>query len=157
MGQFSMEISRSKGSVLGGNQHHLQTVDIRAKKIQVKPNPSNAGTEQLGHATGFFWKRGASAFLITNRHVLTCLDSFTNEKLSLSGYIPEKIKFFAGFWKPVAQNWIFERQTKIVDLYDANGDALWHQHKAFESLRIDVVAIPIGPAVAGQSLEGHLS
>ncbi|MEZ5782080.1 MAG: serine protease [Rhizobiaceae bacterium] len=96
------------------------------------------------HATGFHWRKGSVGYVITNRHVVTGRDCFT-DGLMPSGFIPRKARVYMCTWEPdPADNtkrrpW---RQTTKFDLYDEDGRANWIQHPLFDELRIDLAAIP---------------
>jgi hypothetical protein len=47
--------------------------------------------EELGAASGFFWRAGERTFLVTNWHVLACRDPETQQPRHSSGAIPNRL------------------------------------------------------------------
>lgn len=52
----------------------------------------NDNDKVFSHGTGFYWKRKGQAYLITNWHVLSGINPFTNKNLSHTGFRPKKLK-----------------------------------------------------------------
>ncbi|MEP0313497.1 MAG: trypsin-like peptidase domain-containing protein [Hyphomonas sp.] len=100
----------------------------------------------VGHASGFFWRQKEQSYLITNRHVVTNRNGFTNEYVSQC-LQPRKITFYSGEWiSPIdapAGFFRFERTPQKLDLYNDNEVSIWLEDPLFQKFRTDIVAIPI--------------
>lgn len=85
---------------------------------------------ELGTATGFFYKNNNTKYLVTNRHVV--LDSSKN-------HYPNKLKLILhkGFYDSLNQN-----HDIYVSLFDKQGNELWIEHPNYSKLKCDIVAIP---------------
>lgn len=94
-----------------------------------------AEENQLGVATGFVVKVESTPFLITNRHVVTGKDNFTDEMMMKAP--PNKLN--AKLRVMMSKDF-----SKIVswDLFDKQQDRLWFEHPAHGE-KVDIVALPI--------------
>ncbi|ODS34437.1 MAG: hypothetical protein SCARUB_00448 [Candidatus Scalindua rubra] len=90
-----------------------------------------------GRASGFFYRSGNDKYLITNRHVVfDAEDDFYPESLILKLHLSRT-----------------ELELNVdvqISLYDANNNKLWLEHKRFNELKCDVVAIPLTQATMTQ-------
>src|SRR5262245_49928523 len=93
---------------------------------------------QLGEATGFIWKRHERFYLITNWHVVSALDFFTEKHLSEGGSRPNK--FRCHFLIRIGQ---YERELIDIPIRDEDDRPLWLIHVAQDRCAIDVVALPL--------------
>ncbi|MBM3550855.1 MAG: trypsin-like peptidase domain-containing protein [Alphaproteobacteria bacterium] len=93
---------------------------------------------QLAGATGFIWKRRERFYLITNWHVVSALDLFTERPLAEGAARPNKLR--CHFLIRVGQ---YERELIDVPIRDEDDQPLWLIHPAQERRAIDVVALPL--------------
>jgi hypothetical protein len=99
--------------------------------------------EVMSHATGFFWEHLGKHFLITNRHVVTGRNTFTNDYLTKELMQPHRIRFFEVKWIVLPNNQLIPvRQPVEIDLF-VDGHANFLQDPEFERYKVDIVAIPI--------------
>jgi len=93
------------------------------------------GEKSLGIATGFYVKHASKSYLVTNWHVVTGLNSETNQPHRDDGSTPDAIPVWhhgaggLGHWARLR-----------VPLYDQKG-AAWKEHPSGRS--VDVVALPM--------------
>jgi len=90
----------------------------------------------LGQATGFLWKNKEQHYLITNWHVVTAQDFFTERFLHSHHGRPNVLR--ARFQIP--GQW--EKQQYDIRIRDQDDRPLWLIHP---SRRVDVVALPFTP------------
>ena len=99
--------------------------------------------EVISHATGFFWEAQGRQFLITNRHVVTGRNTFTNDYLTPELMQPHRIRYFEIKWHEGPNDtWFPLRHPVEIDLY-ADGRANFLQDPEFERYKVDIVAIPL--------------
>jgi hypothetical protein len=92
----------------------------------------------LPEATGFIWKRRERFYLITNWHVVSALDLFTNRHLLEGGSRPNT--FRCHFIIRIGQ---YERELIDIPIRDDNDCPLWLIHVAHKTRPIDVAALPL--------------
>lgn len=94
------------------------------------------GDQSLGTGTAFVVNSQKGCLLITNRHIVTGRHQETNNPLSSTGGVPDKLV--------VTHNGarLGEWVIKTEPLYSAEGRALWIEHPALGS-RADFVALPL--------------
>lgn len=83
-------------------------------------------------ASGFFYMHNGRPFLITNRHVVTGRDNFTNEKLDKKqGLIPDGITFQTGsVIKDQRENYIYTPLTiKKYQIKWKYNQPMWYEHR----------------------------
>lgn len=131
----------------------LTRVDLRLQFPQAKFDRISFATtpvvlwaeEQfLGHASGFFWRHYDQIWLITNWHCVTGNNPFTLRALITNAAPPAAITCY-----PLCLNTTTDGAAHCparieirLDLF-SEGRPLWKQHADFDSLRVDVVGLPI--------------
>lgn len=94
---------------------------------------------KIGSATTFIYEYKSKAYLVTNWHVVTGRDAFTNTILDKNyASIPNKLKL-QFFYK---HNEELDYKAYIVSLYDKNDEPLWYEHE-LDNKRIDIAIIPM--------------
>jgi len=106
--------------------------------LSTVPITSFFNDNQLADATGFIWKHRERFYLITNWHVVSALDIFTNAYLSKGGGRPNKLR--CHFLIRIGQ---YERELIDVAIRDEDDQPLWFIHPAQKMRAIDVVALPL--------------
>jgi len=103
--------------------------------------------EIVSHATGFFWENLGKHFLITNRHVVTGRNTFTNEYLTKELMRPYRIRYFEVKWIALPNNQLIPMRTPVeIELF-VDGVANFLQDPEFDRYKVDIVAIPIPPSM----------
>lgn len=93
--------------------------------------------QKLGSATGFIIRSKTQNYLVTNYHVLTLKNPFTNQFIDTIRKIsPNKIKIMQH------GKVLGKYQITIEPLFDEKGNRLWHENK-FNNNTIDVVELPL--------------
>lgn len=70
-------------------------MDVRSMSCTPIELHSNDGKKSvMSTATGFFWKHGDDAFLVTNWHVISGRHPFTGEVMSPQLYVPNQFSFY---------------------------------------------------------------
>jgi hypothetical protein len=92
----------------------------------------------LGHATGFLWRATATRqlFIVTNWHVVTAKDFFTQANIHKTGARPNRINTLLQI--PGR----FDKQQWTVPIRDDNDEPLWLVHPGS---RYDIALIPLNP------------
>ena len=98
------------------------------------------GDVELGTATGFFYKRHASDYLITNWHVLSGRDANTGQTLLNTGAIPDRIQFLLQA-EPLGSTWLSPRKPLLHFDEQQDTTANWFQHPSGQ--RIDLACIRV--------------
>ena len=93
---------------------------------------------QLGVATGFVWKRNERYYLITNWHVVSCLNFFTKTHLLKGGSRPNKLR--CHFIIRVGD---YGRELIDLPIRNEDDEPLWLIHPLQEKRAIDIVALPL--------------
>ena len=93
----------------------------------------------LGAGTGFFYEYGDEWFLITNWHIVSGKDPFTQEPQFAQGVFPAFIK--AKFFSYLDGTHSFTPVAQRVNIYDRS-KPLWYEHPDLGSA-CDVVALPL--------------
>lgn len=91
---------------------------------------------ELAIGTCFFYKKNEQLYLITNRHNVTGRHNDTNNYLSSSLAIPNKLK--VNLLKKESIEW----GSFIVHILNQDDNPLWIEHPIYKD-KIDVVAIPV--------------
>lgn len=108
-----------------GNLNKINEVNYAVTQVIEQKNGQNIGT-----ASGFFYKNKNIEYLITNRHVV--LDS-------LKSHFPDKLQLKTHADKNnLSDNYIIE-----IVLFDNNGKRLWLEHPDYYNKKCDIVAIPL--------------
>lgn len=103
------------------------------------------GDQRLGHATGFFWRTPTSVWLITNWHCVTGNNPFTRQALMPNFSAPSKIAYYPMRLETVEDGQVhIPTRSRIKQSLFEDDNPIWRQHRDFEKLRVDVVALPIG-------------
>lgn len=113
----------------------VQIDDYSKASYYVEPHFNDT---KLSSATCFFLRNEGDIFLITNWHVVTGKNPNTGMCLRSDGAIPNNLVISLFDEKSEYAKWIEYR----VELYDANGDKIWHEHPSYKE-KIDAVAIKI--------------
>ena len=92
---------------------------------------------QLGIATGFFWSTNYVTYLVTNYHVLSGINPYTNQPINQYGSLPNKLKI----WLHLSGN-LGSWEAHEISLLDENDNSLWKVHKDFGST-VDVSIIEV--------------
>jgi S1-C subfamily serine protease len=108
--------------------------DLSRYSLMLKVTKNNCF---LGQGTGFVVKFGSENYLVSNRHVLTGLDPFTNKPLSLEGDIPNvvSIRYYCPETKP--EPWLLQGEKLYED-----GNARWVD-KSLGSEFADIAVLPL--------------
>ena len=101
--------------------------------------------ERLATGSCFFWGLNGKTFLVTNWHNLTGRNPLTNELMSRTGAIPDRIDFIA--FKRVSEpdaDGFFELNVMPVkvELFDALSNPQWFEHPTLGQ-KVDIAAIDI--------------
>ena len=119
----------------------ISALSVRSIKIEAINQHNN---KPMGKATGFFCKYKTQQFFITNWHVVTGLNPYTNK--SETGARPGllRCKTIAKNPEKEAVNGITPSQVVEFDLplYEETGEPSWIEHPEYGQT-VDVVAIPI--------------
>ena len=114
-------------------QLHIDEFSVKPLYLETYIN-----TSRTGIATGFVVKRNDSYYLITNWHVVTGRNPYSNRPLSTTGIAdPNILKVW--FHAQNLGNW----QPKDIELIDNQGNRLWLEHKL--GREVDVVAVQLEP------------
>jgi hypothetical protein len=104
------------------------------------------GETVLASASGFFWEYGEREFLVTNLHNVLGRHPVTNELLSPTGGVPDRLKFtaFRRTSEPTDAGFVhLEVVTLEVPLYGhAMSNPLWLEHP-IHGRAVDVAAVDI--------------
>jgi hypothetical protein len=90
---------------------------------------------RLGQGTGFIWKRREQYYLVTNWHVLSMCDFFTQANLRKDAGRPNILRTLFNI-----KTGSFGRQRWDINIRDHNDTPLWLVHP---SKRVDVAVLPI--------------
>jgi hypothetical protein len=117
-----------------------------------------ANGTRIGNATGFLWRHGDEVYLVTNWHVVTNKDIFTNDLLD-GPICPDLIRAYVSFRnepmpadKDVLGDSARSNLQHPIDIlvYQQFESPLWLQHKDWAEKRIDVVLLKLPPAKPDQ-------
>lgn len=105
-----------------------------------KTNPNNL--IELADATGFIYKRNGKQYLITNLHVVSGRDIYSEKILDIHQAIPELLISFPSLYDP--KTGIIEKQSLHLKsiLYDQNNIPLWLIHPNYKR-GIDIAVLPL--------------
>lgn len=113
------------------------------------------GEQELATGSSFFWTGAGKTFLVTNWHNLTGRNHLTEELLSPTGAVPDRIGFrvFQRVSEPDAEGF-FELQyvERRVDLYESTRPR-WLEHPSL-GRRVDVAAVDVSSAISGCQVAG---
>jgi hypothetical protein len=131
---------------------HIKSVDILS--LCVVPITSLLNDVELSKATAFFYSGNLDGtpvlLLVSNWHVFSGRHiECPNKALMENGSIPNRIKIEV--MKRLPGN-IVELHHQFADLYDADGAAIWRQHRLKNN--IDVGVLNLGQALSGFAVEG---
>ncbi len=113
--------------------------------LAAKPLEMSFRGTPLSTGTGFIWRVGEQAFLITNWHVVTGINPRTGVHLSPNAGEPDTVTAQLD----LVGSWPGTRGPVSLPLRNANGRPLWHEHPMARG--VDVVALPL-PAMPGAVL-----
>ena len=100
------------------------------------------GSEYVTRATGFLYKRNDELYLVTNLHVASGRNIFTQQTLENTGALPTSITFIPSVIDKIGQVSKTTAFELVVPLYDEQKNPLWLVHPKFKRT-VDVAAIPI--------------
>lgn len=109
--------------------HFLSLVPVRAEFI--------FDDVSLAIGTAFFFTDGDGTFLISNWHNFSGRNSITNNPLSNTGGLPNKVKC-----RLILDKEYIKWEDCMFDLCDSEGAPLWLQHPK-DGRIVDVAALPI--------------
>jgi hypothetical protein len=118
----------------------IDQYSVAAKPLEI----SVVGTA-LSTGTGFIWRAGEQAFLITNWHNVTGINPRTGAHLSPYAGEPDTVTVQLD----LAGSSPGTRGPVLIPLRDANGGPLWLEHPM--ACGVDVVALPL-PEMPGAVL-----
>lgn len=112
------------------------TVDYFSAGTHLLTTKSKSGVN-LARATGFIWEHSGKHYLVTNWHVVTGLDVFTDEFLSDNPHPPHRLTIQLhrqrqGVWEEID-----------IELFNDDGSRTWKAYDCGATDRYDVAAIPI--------------
>jgi len=119
---------------IAANAQGLDSLSLSSYKLELY-----AGAKYVGSATGFVVKHEGSLYLITNWHVVTGRDRWTDSLISITKADTIAVWFQAKTKDTIALTWVRER----MPLYGSDSLPLWHEHPS--GRRVDVVALEIEP------------
>ncbi len=93
--------------------------------------------QHLGTATAFLWQERGAFYLITNWHVVTCVNPITGEPLSEHAGRPNMLRMWLN---PRVRD--FGKVQNDLPIRDAEDRPLWFVHPSYRK-KVDVVAIPL--------------
>lgn len=105
-----------------------------AKSLLIKMNFNNT---LLATGTAFITESSKGPVLITNRHNVTGRDQDTNQPISPTGAIPDKI-VIAHNQSNKLGTWV----DKTESLYDKNNNPLWFEHPVLKD-KADLIALKL--------------
>lgn len=95
----------------------------------------------LGNATAFIvGNKKDGKYLITNRHVVTGRNNFTNKVMNEMGGIPNKLHIQIPRYEKERDMFIWNLYN--INLYNSKEEKLWLEHPIYKS-KVDVVAIKL--------------
>lgn len=110
----------------------LQEPSVRSLFIEVW-----SGSHKIGKATGFVVIHNERPILLTNLHVVSGLNIFTNAILDPNGLLPDRLVIAHNQLNKLG-NWI----SRTEPLFDAQGKPLWKTHPMY-GVGADVAALPL--------------
>ena len=122
----------------------LQFGDASVSAISMSTTPieqlANDGSDAVvSHGSGFMWRHGDKAYLITARHVVSGQSPFDGMLLSDKGFIPRRFNFYPAFNVGV-DNWA---RRRVSYEFEEGSDEAWFEDRDFSTLRTDIAALPV--------------
>lgn len=120
---------------MGNKPNNIQIQSVQSLLLRMYFNDTILAT-----GTGFSVETKNGYVLITNRHNFTGKNPYTDECLSKTGGLPNKVEIFhnvkekLGTWSPIKQSLYKDVDNMITPL--------WNEHPRF-SAQADVVALPL--------------
>jgi Trypsin-like peptidase domain len=110
------------------------------------------GQQELSTGSCFFWAHGERTYLVTNWHNLAGRNPLTDQLMSQTGAVPDRIVFGA-FRKtsPEDDRGFFELKYELVQVKlcePDHSDPLWLEHPTY-GRRVDIAAIDVTSATHG--------
>lgn len=99
-------------------------------------------SEYTAHATGFLYRKNEEFYLITNLHVASGRNIFTQQPLDKNAVLPTSITFTSSI---LNKDGVISKVMKFelrIPLYDEQGFPIWLVHPKFKRT-VDIAAIPI--------------
>ncbi|MEP7452797.1 hypothetical protein [Phyllobacterium sp. SB3] len=108
---------------------------------------SNDGEDSIvSTASGFFWLHGSRSFLITNWHVLSGRNPFTNDPMSSSGFVPTKFSYYGFGYGIEDGKVVFTREKHVVTITDVAQELLSNP-PVLRGAIVDVYALEVASDV----------
>lgn len=105
--------------------------------VATLPLDMRFGQTPLSVGTGFVWQQAANFFLITNWHVLTGRDPFTQKHLSTTAAEPDRVNVWWNQKGSLGRKFAME-----LPIRDGSEKPLWLVHPRYGN-QVDVVALPV--------------
>jgi len=122
-----------------------ESVDVASLAVTPIEHLANDGSGLiLSHGTGFFWRHGNRAVLITARHVLSGADPFTDALMSPNGFIPERVRVYPTIEYPGGAS----RAGPVEVSVRVDDQPQWAQDPFFAELKTDIAAIAVPVALS---------
>jgi hypothetical protein len=102
------------------------------------------GSTFVSIGTGFVWQWNGNFFLISNWHVLSGRDPFTQKHLSSTAAEPDRVSVW---WNKKGA--LGSKIATELQIRDADGKPLWLAHPQYGS-QVDVVALPVAAPVEAE-------
>ena len=93
-----------------------------------------------GNASGFFYKNGGKTYLVSARHALTGLNTFTDKPVSGQGYLPAEIMVRPFVREPSG---FHGRREVTLRIRSEGWRPLWKEDPRFADFRTDIAAIEL--------------
>lgn len=119
----------------------FDSLSVSMTPIELLSNDGKDST--ISHATGFFWSKDGRSFLVSNYHVFSGRDVFSDEILSDQGFVPRRIRYFEPVSHAKADGGIrFDRVERVIDVV-IDDAAIWRTGTDQAGNRVDVAAVEI--------------
>lgn len=109
------------------------------------------GPDRLASGSSFLWESNSRTFLVTNWHNLAGINPLTNQSMSKSGVVPDRISF--GLFKQVSDpdpSGFYELKfaTVGISLFGECSEPRWFEHPGL-GRKVDAAAIDVTQEVQG--------
>lgn len=110
-------------------------IEVNRNSVQVNKLELFANDQSLGFATGLIVQHTKNYYLLTNWHVLSGRNPFSNQPLDKRGTIPDKLKI------TYLNKELSETLQIAVELVDKDGQNTWSEHPSGSS--VDLAALKV--------------
>ncbi len=101
-----------------------------------------SGEKLPQHASAFFYRHKGKVYLVSARHAITGLDAFTDNCISSSGYLPDRIAVYPSRRvNDTADNVEAPSSPEIIEVRSADGEPLWVEDPRFAEFRTDIACV----------------